>query len=47
MTKKVSTDAIEVRKEYERYKKLIRRLRRGVNEKADNKKANDSISSRE
>lgn len=47
MNNKVSNDAIEARKEYERYKRLIRRLRRGDIEKADNKKANDSISSRE
>lgn len=47
MKNKVSATDIEARKEFEKYKKLIRWLRRGGNEKADNKKANNSISSRE
>ncbi len=45
MSNKVSVDAIETRKKFEKYKKLIRRLRRGSYEKVDNKEANDSVTS--
>lgn len=45
MSNKVSIDAIEARKKYEKYKKLIRKLRRGVNEKTDIKKTNNNFSS--
>lgn len=45
MSNKVSVNAIEARRKFEKYKKLIRLLRRGNNEKADNKKAYNSISS--
>lgn len=45
--KKVPNKVVESRTKYEHFKKLVRRLRLGKDEKINNRKVNNNISSTE